>query len=202
MARKDKAKAAAYDKAYYEAKKEHKKAYGKSWYEANRERKAATDKAWRAANKERTAALNRAWRAANPGRQVALKRKRRTGFSPEQYQAKLVEQGGRCGICGVEKCSSGNSLAADHCHASGKPRGVLCAKCNTAIGKLGDNAAGVLKAVAYLLAYEVETNWEPITNDEHTIDEGATDHTQDVQPTHERCGDRVRDVGADGRSRN
>jgi hypothetical protein len=200
MAR-DKAKHAAAVKAWREANKEKITAYQRAWFEANKERKAATDKAWRAANKERMAAADKAWyaankerkaayckawRAANPERTAAHHRKRITGWTQEQYDEKLREQGHRCGICGVDKCRSGKAFAADHCHETGKQRGVLCANCNTAIGKLGDNAAGVLRAVSYLLAYEVETKWEPITNDDNTIDASAINYTPDLQQADQR----------------
>jgi hypothetical protein len=38
----------------------------------------------------------------------------------------------------------------DHCHETGKIRGLLCHSCNTGIGKLGDNLEGLQKAVSYL----------------------------------------------------
>jgi hypothetical protein len=191
----NKERTAATEKAWRAANKDRVTANVKAWSEANKERRAAVAKAWRAANKERRAAARDAWRAANPERDAAHKRKYRTGWSDEQYREKLSEQGHRCGICGVDQCSTGRAFAADHCHKTGKQRGVLCSKCNTAIGLLGDKSSGVLKAAAYLLAYEVETKWEPITNDEHTIYEGATDNSAHLQPTHQRGRHDLRDVG-------
>ena len=38
----------------------------------------------------------------------------------------------------------------DHDHTTGKFRGWLCSPCNTAIGHLGDNLEGVMRAVRYL----------------------------------------------------
>jgi hypothetical protein len=151
-------------------------------------------------DKAKKAAYERAWRAANPERYAAIQRKWKTGWAQEQYDEKLCEQGHRCGICGVNQCSSGRAFSADHCHTTGKPRGVLCGNCNRGLGLLGDNAAGVLKAAAYLLKYEVETKWEPITNDKDTINTGATDHTQNIQSTDERGGHDIRDVAPDNRS--
>lgn len=57
---------------------------------------------------------------------------------------------------GTEKCeicSSGKNLALDHCHLTGAFRGVLCVKCNTLLGRLGDTADGVLERVTMLLKY-------------------------------------------------
>lgn len=52
---------------------------------------------------------------------------------------------GSCPICGREA-----ALVRDHDHITGKERGYICGRCNTAIGFLGDNIEGVLRALAYL----------------------------------------------------
>jgi hypothetical protein len=51
-----------------------------------------------------------------------------------------------CDICRRE-----GPTELDHCHVSGTFRGWLCRKCNTGLGKLGDDLAGVRRAIAYLL---------------------------------------------------
>lgn len=51
----------------------------------------------------------------------------------------------QCECCGKEK-----ELHLDHDHESGKFRGWLCTNCNTALGKLGDNIEGLLRAIHYL----------------------------------------------------
>ena len=42
------------------------------------------------------------------------------------------------------------TLAIDHCHKTGRFRGWLCSACNGGIGLLGDDLAGLLRAVEYL----------------------------------------------------
>lgn len=54
-----------------------------------------------------------------------------------------------CECCGREPGKS-HRLALDHCHQTGVFRGWLCNLCNRAIGALGDNPEGVLKALTYL----------------------------------------------------
>jgi hypothetical protein len=54
---------------------------------------------------------------------------------------------GHCECCGK---TPSYILNLDHCHATGKFRGWLCTGCNTAIGKLGDNIAGLQRAMDYL----------------------------------------------------
>lgn len=65
------------------------------------------------------------------------------------YEMMLKSQNGVCAICsGVN--SNGDRLAVDHCHKSGKIRGILCRNCNTAIGLLCDDLSRCRAATAYL----------------------------------------------------
>jgi hypothetical protein len=52
------------------------------------------------------------------------------------------------GCCHV--CQKAKPLHIDHCHETGYVRGMLCVACNTSIGKLGDCAEGVKRALRYL----------------------------------------------------
>ena len=61
----EKRKAAASQKAWYEANREKVEAYKKAWYEANREKVEAYKKAYREANREKVAATQKAWYEAN-----------------------------------------------------------------------------------------------------------------------------------------
>lgn len=76
-------------------------------------------------------------------------RLRRYGLTEATY-AQLVEaQGGLCAICGKPEKVQPN-LAVDHCHVTGKVRGLLCFYCNTAIGKFGDDPEMLMRAALYL----------------------------------------------------
>jgi hypothetical protein len=59
----------------------------------------------------------------------------------------------RCECCNLPPTGKFTALAPDHCHATKAPRGWLCAKCNCALGLLGDDLAGVNKMRAYLTKY-------------------------------------------------
>ena len=63
--------------------------------------------------------------------------KRRYGLSYDDWQAMLKRQNGHCKICdkkmGLTKAGNTN-LHVDHCHTTGKVRGLLCARCNMLIG--------------------------------------------------------------------
>lgn len=76
----------------------------------------------------------------------------RYGITLAEYDARLSAQGGVCACCqsAAPGYPSGRSFAVDHDHETGVIRGLICSKCNKGIGLLGDNAAGVAKALAYL----------------------------------------------------
>lgn len=65
-----------------------------------------------------------------------------------------ADQANLCGICGQEPGNGSgrynNRLHVDHCHVSGKVRGLLCGNCNTMIGLSKENPATLLAAVEYL----------------------------------------------------
>ena len=74
--------------------------------------------------------------------------RRFAGFSAV---AKLYQDAaGKCAICGSERQGRNHSL--DHCHATGKLRGILCNKCNSGLGFFRDRIDLLEKAIAYLVA--------------------------------------------------
>lgn len=57
----------------------------------------------------------------------------------------------KCAICGThEKEVVREKLFVDHCHTSGKVRGMLCSKCNTMLGMANDNINILASAISYL----------------------------------------------------
>lgn len=73
----------------------------------------------------------------------------------EQYQTMLIQQRHVCQICKqpeIRKSHNGvlRSLSVDHCHKTGKIRGLLCDACNTAIGLLQDSVDNALALTEYL----------------------------------------------------
>lgn len=73
----------------------------------------------------------------------------------EQYQDLLKKQNCKCAICGfklnIEKNSSAKDAPhIDHCHKTGKVRGILCQSCNFGIGFLKDSVGNLEKAIEYL----------------------------------------------------
>lgn len=84
--------------------------------------------------------------------------KRDFGLEWETYQNMFEKQGGCCAICGIPESSLKHGktkrLSVDHDHQTGDVRGLLCYKCNTAIGMLSDSIDLVEKSLNYLKKYE------------------------------------------------
>lgn len=95
----------------------------------------------------------RAWEHRNPLKVAVSSRKGRLkwlfGLSVESYERMLLEQGGVCKICG-ETNQSGKRLSVDHDHKTGVVRGLLCQRCNVAIGLLVDSPERLRAAASYL----------------------------------------------------
>ncbi|WP_280898095.1 MULTISPECIES: endonuclease VII domain-containing protein [unclassified Streptomyces] len=71
--------------------------------------------------------------------------KRNYGITEAQRDEMVASQMGLCVIC-----LEAPAVHVDHCHKTGRVRGVLCFNCNSAIGKLGDDPDAVRRAAAYL----------------------------------------------------
>lgn len=77
------------------------------------------------------------------------------GIDSGTHALMFAKQGGVCAICGddgrsVKTDAPMSGLVVDHCHDTGKVRGLLCSRCNTAIGLLGDNPQWLRRAAAYV----------------------------------------------------
>lgn len=71
------------------------------------------------------------------------------GLTPEAFQTLLTSQEGLCALC-ARVLSDRRRAHVDHCHQTGRIRGLLCISCNHALGMLGDTPEGLAKALAYV----------------------------------------------------
>jgi len=69
------------------------------------------------------------------------------GLSSTEWLDLVRKQGFACAIC-----REIGPLMTDHCHSTGRVRGLLCRRCNTGIGLLGDSIEIMTAACAYLMA--------------------------------------------------
>lgn len=75
------------------------------------------------------------------------------GITLEQYNQKLASQNDCCELCGKHKSNSKRPLHQDHCHKTGKNRGILCYFCNRRrVGRL--TLEWSKKIYNYLLKYD------------------------------------------------
>ena len=94
------------------------------------------------------AKTKRKYRNKTPEEQ-RIARIRSYGISVEQYNYLLKTQNGVCWICN-EPNVVGKSLNIDHDHKTGEVRGLLCGKCNTALGLLKEDPHLLIKDYEYL----------------------------------------------------
>ena len=73
----------------------------------------------------------------------------------DDYNDLVKRQNGLCAICGkIETVSNQfgpRPLCVDHCHKTGKVRGLLCSQCNHLLGNAKDNIGVLQNAITYLL---------------------------------------------------
>ena len=62
----------------------------------------------------------------------------------------LEIQGDACAICGTKDTGNRKAFHVDHCHDTGKIRGLLCGNCNSGIGNLRDDINLLQRAIEYL----------------------------------------------------
>ncbi len=98
--------------------------------------------------------LTKKW---NKSRELSWRDKdlRRTfGIGEKEYNEILAAQNFVCAICFRSETSKRGdrvkNLAVDHCHTTGKIRGLLCCNCNTAIGSFQENIQSLQSAIQYL----------------------------------------------------
>lgn len=90
----------------------------------------------------------------HPGSTKALKRrigyearlKSKYGMSYADYQRMYAIQSGRCAICRTPQAR----LCVDHCHMTERVRGLLCNRCNSALGFIGENELVAREMVRYI----------------------------------------------------
>ena len=71
--------------------------------------------------------------------------KRTYGLTLDEFDALLASQGGGCAVCGLTDADN-----VDHDHVSGRVRGILCFRCNVAIGQMDDVCDRLIAAMEYL----------------------------------------------------
>jgi len=79
-----------------------------------------------------------------------LSLRKKYGINLDMYNEMLEKQNGVCAICGHPQPPQFFRLAVDHCHKTGKVRGLLCQSCNGMLGLAKDNIEVLAEAIEYL----------------------------------------------------
>lgn len=160
----------AYVAAYYEALGEMQFERQQAYAARDTKRLELYDNFWHESHNNRTSVKyqNRrpTWmgkRASCQGTQPYSAAKRKAyairskyGLSLHDYNTMLSAQDGKCAICGSDGASLKDGLCVDHCHTSGKVRGLLCAPCNKGLGFFNDTILRLLNAAEYLSSFKTE----------------------------------------------
>ena len=106
--------------------------------------------------REKDNAAQQARRKANPEKAKESSRKaeqtrrlKRYGLTRDEYTALLSSQEHRCAICEAE-LHNNRLTHVDHCHKTGKVRGILCHHCNLLLGNARDSLTVLSSAYSYL----------------------------------------------------
>jgi len=101
--------------------------------------------------------VGRKYSKENPTSKEQMRKKllkRFYNMTLEDYSLLLNKQDNKCAICAIHIEEYGkDSFVVDHCHSSGKVRGLLCQQCNTGLGMFKDNPNSLQTAIEYLKGY-------------------------------------------------
>lgn len=122
---------------------------------------ARRQRAYRIKNIEKARERDRGRYRSDPFRRYVQRAMRQYGLDFEQ--AVIVARHTHCDICGRDNGTK--RLALDHCHATGKLRGLLCDSCNIALGKFRDDPHLLRLARKYVMQGGFG-GYEPLTNEE------------------------------------
>lgn len=85
------------------------------------------------------------------------------GLTVDEYHSILASQKGRCYVC--LKKPEDKRLVVDHNHDTGEVRGLLCHRCNSALGMLSDMAWRVRRLYHYLEVSDEQAIASEVTTD-------------------------------------
>ena len=113
---------------------------------------------WQKQNKERVNEKNRKWAKDNYDKKYDNSKNSKLlkeyGITLDEYNKMSESQNHCCKICGKGETKELNGtkwkLSVDHCHKTGKIRGLLCSKCNVGLAKFEEDEQQFINAIKYL----------------------------------------------------
>ena len=144
-----------YNRTYYKAHREKMIEKSRQYRSIHRDKRNEYNRKYRMRHYDKVVAANKLWRKQNPDKAKAIRRKerlKRYGITQEEYNKILDRQDGKCAICRIQFGSTKRSFAVDHNHETNEVRGILCHRCNQAIGLLREDPAIIARAISYVQA--------------------------------------------------
>ncbi len=118
------------------------KAFKDGYYSRCKTCKTTSVLEYRAKKKDKYNQYMKKYRAEHPDCEANKARDRRKslrlryGLLDGDYERILASQNGMCAICPAKAAESKRAFHVDHCHKTGKVRGILCPGCNIGIAIL------------------------------------------------------------------
>lgn len=146
-----------YHKIWYQKNKEKVALYKREHYNFNIEKykiratrfnKSQKRKDWKEKTKEYRSNYSKEYWNKIKSSKPHLKRE--YGITLEDYNQLLINQDYKCLGCGILNTDVNRGLCVDHYHSTGKIRGLLCTKCNSALGYVNDNLDILNNLIKYL----------------------------------------------------
>ena len=117
----------------------------RDWQKKNREKERKRIRDWHRKNPEAA----KKWRKNNPEKFRESQLKSKYGITLNDVNEMKIKQSNCCAIC-KEEFVKNKKINVDHCHKTGKVRGLLCHSCNTSLGKFKDSVEILNNAIKYL----------------------------------------------------
>lgn len=122
----------------------------KEYYQKNKERIREYSKEYYYKNRETILIKSKKLSKDNKYTRKEYDMKRSYNLDLEGYSKIFDEQEGRCKICNKYYTESQQGLVIDHNHETGEIRGLLCSKCNLALGLINENIHTLQNMIKYL----------------------------------------------------
>jgi hypothetical protein len=156
-----------YRQKYYQEHKNEEKIYQKNYYYQNKNKALSASKNWKSRNKSKLKIDRKNYRNKNKNKENKIRNNWRHthkdqakntvlkyiyGIDLKQYNEILQKQNNKCGICGKDFTGKyPYKPSVDHAHDQTKRvRGLLCNKCNSALGLFNDDPKNLVKALNWL----------------------------------------------------
>lgn len=149
-------------KLYYLQNKEKIKSDRKNYYESNKEEVKERVMKYHYKNSDTIKDYKKKYKEDNKSKLKDKQLREKFNITLDDYIKMLDEQNGCCKICKnpetAKNVKYGNTmmLAVDHNHQTGKVRGLLCSRCNPALGAFNDSIETLKLAIKYLEEYETK----------------------------------------------